>query len=337
MEKMKVAILGFGGIAASHKVAYDALMAEGYPIRLVAICDKNGSFEKRSVVTNLGTVDTGSFEGIELYTSFEEMLEKCDFDAVDICLPTFLHKEFTVKALSAGKHALCEKPMALSREDCDEMIAAARSAERQLMIGQCLRFDESYRYLRDVKRSGVFGAARRVSMSRLTPLPTWGAGDIYKKISLSGGCTMDLHIHDLDVMRFVFGDPQSISSVDYTLDSGHQYISSRLFYPNMIAEIEASFDESVTTPFFMGYRVRFDGATIIFDGVTVTVYPDSGKPYSPKLADTDRITEEIRYFAECVRSGKNDDNAPEDTAGSISLALAASESAKRGSAVIELL
>ena len=138
-------------------------------------------------------------------------------------------------------------------------------------------------------------------------------------------------------MRFVFGDPDKISSVDYTLDSGHQYISSRLFYKGMIAEIEASFDESVTTPFFMGYRARFDAATVIFDTSTVTVYPDSGEPYSPKLKDTDRIAEEIRYFAECVRSGKNDENAPEDTASSISLAISANESAKQGGAVIDLI
>lgn len=328
MQEIRIALLGFGGIAASHKVAYDALYKEEAGIRLVAICDKNGNFEKRSVVTNLGTVDTGSFDGIELFTSFEEMLEKCDFDAVDICLPTFLHKEFTLAALAAGKHVLCEKPMALTYEDCASMIDAARLAKKQLMIGQCLRFDECYRYLRDLNRSGRYGKARRAFMSRLSPLPTWGAADIYKKIELTGGCTMDLHIHDLDMMRFVFSEPESISSVEYLRESGHQYISSRLFYSDMIAVAEASFDESVSTPFSMSYRVRFDEATVIFDEKGVTVYPDEGEPYSPNLKNTDRIAEEIRYFSECVRSGENNENAPSDTALSIRLALAANESAK---------
>ena len=336
MQEIKVALLGFGGIAASHKVAYDALYNDGSGVRLVAICDKNGSFEKRDVVTNLGTVNTGSLEGIELYTSFEEMLEKCDFDMVDICLPTFLHKEFTVAALGVGKHVLCEKPMALSSEDCADMVNAARLANKQLMIGQCLRFDECYRYLREIKMSGKYGKPRRAFMSRLSPLPSWGAGDIYKKISLTGGCTMDLHIHDLDMMRFVFGDPKAISSVEYLKESGHQYISSRLFYTDMLAEAEASFDESVTTPFSMGYRVRFEQATVIFDEKGVVVYPDEGVPYSPELSDKDRIAEEIRYFCECIRTGENKDNSPTDTSLSIRLALAANESAKSGGSLIKL-
>lgn len=330
MQEIKIALLGFGGIAASHKIAYDALASEGVGVRLVVICDKSGNFEPRDVVTNLGTVNTGSMDGIALYTSLDEMLAECELDAVDICLPTFLHKEFTIKALEAGKHVLCEKPMSLTSEDCSAMVNAAKTTKRQLMIGQCLRFDEAYRYLRGLVRDGTLGAPRRVAMSRLSYLPNWGSGDVYKSIALTGGCTMDLHVHDLDAMRFIFGEPESISSVDYITDGGNQYITSRLFYPGMLAEVQASFDESLTTPFLMDYRVRFERATVIFDGACVTVYPDDGEPYSPALADKDRITEEIRYFCECIRSGANPDNAPEDSRDSIRLALAANESARRG-------
>ena len=330
MKEIKIALLGFGGIAASHKIAYDALASEGAGVRLVAICDKSGNFEPRDVVTNLGTVNTGSMEGIALYTSPDEMLAECELDAVDICLPTFLHKEFTVKALEAGKHVICEKPMSLTTEDCSAMINAAKAHKKQLMIAQCLRFDEAYRYLRNLTRHGALGAPRRVAMSRLSYLPNWGSGDVYRSIALTGGCTMDLHIHDLDAMRFVFGEPDSISSVDYITDKGHQYISSRLFYSGMLAEVQASFDESLTTPFLMDYRVRFEHATVVFDGTAITVYPDDGEPYSPELADKDRITEEIRYFCECIRTSDNPENAPEDSAASIRLALAANESAGRG-------
>ncbi len=85
-----------------------------------------------------------------------------------MCLPTALHKEFTLKALAAGKHVMCEKPMALDYADCVEMAEAADRAGKQLMIGQCLRFDPCYIYLKELVDSKKYGKARRVFMSRLT-------------------------------------------------------------------------------------------------------------------------------------------------------------------------
>ena len=110
-------MIGFGGIGAVHKVAYDALLRMGAPIRLVAICDKNKDSIKAKSSTTLGEVDTGSFEEINFYTNCDELLEKEEFDAADICLPTFLHKDYAMKLLRAGKHVLCEKPMALNAEE----------------------------------------------------------------------------------------------------------------------------------------------------------------------------------------------------------------------------
>ena len=78
----------------------------------------------------------------------------------DICLPTFLHAPTAIDAVRAGKHVLVEKPMALTGELADEMIAEAKKARRTLMTAQVLRFIPSYRALHDAVRSGSFGKVR---------------------------------------------------------------------------------------------------------------------------------------------------------------------------------
>ena len=332
MSEIRVAIMGFGGMAAQHKDAYDHLLADGRGIRLVAICDKNPSCLETVSTTNLGTVTHGGFDGISFYTDPDLMLASERIDAVDICLPTFLHKEYAVRFLRAGKHVLCEKPMALSFADCAEMVRAANECNRQLMVGQCLRFDPSYLYLKSLVDSGELGAVRRVRMGRLSYMPAWGGW--FADTAKSGGAIFDFHVHDLDMLRFIFGEPESVSSVAYAPSDGWQYVSTRLFYDGMITEAEASFDESPTTPFSMWYRARFDRATVLFDTDRITVYPDSGEAYEPVVKYADRIAAEIAYFADVIR-GKavNTQNPPTSTALSIKLAETVRESTLDGGRV----
>ena len=329
MKEIRIAIMGFGGIAANHKQAYDELLRQGEGVRLVAVCDKNAACLTGVRETNLGRVELGSLEGITLYTDPDEMLASEEIDAVDICLPTFLHKEFAVKFLRAGKHVMCEKPMALSYADCLEMVQAAREEGRELMVGQCLRFDPAYLYLKGLVDGGEYGAPRRVKMGRMSYLPAWGGW--FSNTRLSGGCIIDFHIHDLDMLRFLFGEPESVSSLEYPESTGWQYVTSRLDYPGMITEAEASFDESPTAPFSMWCRVRFERATVVLDTDRVTVYPDEGEPFQPQLAGDERMVAELGYFVRTVRGdAENTVNPPESAARSIRLAEAAKESAADG-------
>ena len=333
MQKIKIAIMGFGGMAASHKAAYDRLARDGAPIELVAVCDKNPKCLESVGTTNLGTVEVGSFDGITLYTDPDEMLVREELDAVDICLPTFLHKDFTLKFLRAGKHVLCEKPMALSGDDCIEMVKTAHECGKELMIGQCLRFDPAYLYLKELVDLQTYGKARRVIMGRYSYMPAWGGW--FSDPNKSGGCVVDFHIHDIDMLRFLFGDPDAVSSIAHDKSTGWQYVNSRFYYDGMIAEATASFDESPTTPFSMGYRVRFDKATVILDACKVTVYPDEGEPYAPKLPSRDRIADEIGYFASVIiGKSENTVNPPESAASSIMLAQSAAKSSENGGKII---
>ena len=333
MKELKVAMIGFGGIGASHKAAYDALSKEGTSVRLVAVCDKNKDSINKTQTTNLGTVDTGSFEGINFYYDCDELIKNEDFDIADICLPTFLHKEYTVKLLQAGKHVLCEKPMALSGVDCDEMITASVKSGKELMIGQCLRFDPAYLYLKGLVESLEFGKARRITMGRLSFMPAWGGW--FTDSAKSGGVVTDFHIHDIDMLRFLFGEPYAVSSVSYPQDKGWQYVNSRFYYEELIAEAEASFDESPTAPFSMWYRVRFDRATVVLENESVTVFPDEGEPYAPELEKNDRIAKEIGYFAEIISRGEmNTVNPASSASESIKLSELVRESTEKNGEII---
>ena len=320
MEILRVAMIGFGGIGAVHKVAYDDLARAGSPIKLVAVCDKNPDCLKGSIKTNLGSVDLGSFDGVEFFTDCDELLKNVEFDVADICLPTFLHKDYTVKLLRAGKHVLCEKPMALSFSDCLEMADCAMECGRELAIGQCLRFDAAYLYLKDMIESGELGKLRRITMGALSYMPMWGGW--FTDAKKSGGCIFDFHIHDVDILRFLLGEPISVSSTALSLegDSAPRYVNTRFFYDGVIAEAEASFDESNTAPYARWYRARFDKASIIYKGEAVVVYPDDGEPYVAKVGAVDRTVGEISYLADVILNGKeNTVNSGEIASGSIKL------------------
>jgi len=123
---VKVAIVGAGFMGRMHAQVYRNLNKA----KLAAIADSD--LEKAQLLAD-------KYEATA-YSSMEELLNKEDIDAVDICLPTFLHKEYVIKAARAGKDILCEKPIALTVEDAEEMIQAAKINKVKLMIAQVISF-----------------------------------------------------------------------------------------------------------------------------------------------------------------------------------------------------
>jgi predicted dehydrogenase len=129
------------------------------------------------------------------YRKFDDLLADDNVEAVDLCVPSYLHAGLTLKALAAGKHVLVEKPMALSGEECDAMIAASKKAGKVLMVAQVLRFWPDYMAARDKVRSGELGAVKAALFRRKCAAPAWGKW--LKERDKSGGGVFDLLIHDL--------------------------------------------------------------------------------------------------------------------------------------------
>ena len=249
------------------------------------------------------------------------MLAKEDFEMIDICLPTYLHKEYTVRMLRAGKHVLCEKPMSLSAADCDEMIRVAKEENRKLMIGQCLRFDKPYLFFKECIEDGRFGKVKNLFMERLGAHPTWGFENWFADSSKSGGCLLDLHIHDVDMARFLLGEPKAVSALAYDGISRWQMVNSRLLYDDVMVVVNGSWDEAETRGFEVLCRMRFEKAQVVMRGSKITVYPNEGETYEVEIPKCDCYAEEIRLIANTIMdpSIKNDANPPESARNTVAL------------------
>ena len=125
---------------------------------LMAICDSAPeAFANDSSEINLGNSGKADLSALPHYLSYEDLVRNEKPDIVDICLPGHLHAEYAIRAMNDGFHVLCEKPMARTVALADEMIATAKRTGRKLMIAQCLRFEPSYRMLREAVLSGKYG------------------------------------------------------------------------------------------------------------------------------------------------------------------------------------
>lgn len=338
MKEVKCAIIGFGGIARAHAAGYRILAEEGAPVRLVAVCDidpqKFGGELKINVDTGKGTLPADC----ATYTSVDEMLASADFDMADICLPTYLHKEYAVKMLKAGKHVLSEKPMALNYADCCEMVETAKETGRRLMIGQCLRFNAAYSFLKACCEDGRYGKLYRLSMERLSPLPTWGFENWFQSTERGGGCLTDMHIHDVDMVRYLLGEPKAASTLAWDGTVKWQFENTRLVYDDGIAVINGSWDEAPGIPFKATCRARFERAEVLLEGGKVTVYPVGGESFEASLPATNHMAEEIRYLAGLImdEGAVNEKNPPESAAATIRLIEYLRESADTDAKLITL-
>ncbi len=145
------------------------------------------------------------------YTDLQAMADDPEIDAVVIGLPNYLHAPVTIQMLEAGKHVLCEKPMALSVTEGQEMVAASRRAGRKLMIAHMWRFDQETLWLRELVSSGTLGRVFKVKSHAIwlyegPPPKTW-----FVTPSLAGGGALaDMGIHSIDTLRYVLGGARPI-------------------------------------------------------------------------------------------------------------------------------
>ena len=332
MNKLKIAILGFGGIARAHYVGYTELLEKNAPIEIVAALDINLAQFERELRTNIEGKTVRLAPEIHRYTDVDELLANEEFDVADVCLPSYLHCEYSVKMLNAGKHVLCEKPMALSSEECQKMIDAARKNGKRLMVAQCIRFSNDYRYLKKTVESGTLGRLKQLTMERMCALPSWGFENWFQNAEKSGGCILDMHIHDVDFARFLLGEPEAVSCICYDEDMRWQVQNTRLHYPNLTVIIDGSWGETRGTPFRSGYRATFAHGTLVtLPGDKVMVYPEDEAPYEAEIEDADMYAEEILFFVNSILGDtENEINPPESAASSVHLIEALRESAARG-------
>lgn len=199
MDQVKVGIVGCGMITARrHAPEY----TDNPHAQIVAFYD----FDQQRA----GELAAGY--GGQVYATPEELFADPEIDAVSICSPNYTHASYSIQALEAGKHVLCEKPMALSLEDTRSMMDAAKRAGKILMIGHNQRLLPTHRKARELLQSGMIGTILSVQSNfRHSGPENWSVNRsnstwFFDKNKAHFGALGDLGAHKLDIIRFLTGD-----------------------------------------------------------------------------------------------------------------------------------
>lgn len=294
---LKVAMIGFGGIAQAHRYAYWDCNRRGLPIQLVAACDTD--LEKFRTITKINLPTRGEITN-ELpfgqYTDWREMVEKEKPDLVDICLPTKFHEPMTVAVLEAGYSVFCEKPMAENYDQCLHMVDVAKKANKFLMIGQCLRFWPAYEYLLKVVKEHVYGNVLAAEFTRYSPVPKWSKDQWQTRAGKAGSCLAELNIHDIDLVRAAFGNPKQVSCKTQDIIYPYDRADSQFIYEDLTVDIRSAW-LGEDTLFNANYKVEFEQGILTYTDDKVIFTDATGTGVEVALPDRDGIMGEIEYLA----------------------------------------
>ena len=289
---LKVGLVGVGGISGAHIPAWEARE----DAELVALCDiRPERMEK--------------YEGKRLYTDFDEMLANEELDILDICLPTYLHADFAVKAMEKGINVICEKPISLKNEDDERVYSTAKKNNVKFMIAQVLRFWPEYELLKEIYDTKKYGKLLSGTMIRLGGYPKWSWDGWMMDEKRSGLVPFDLHIHDLDFMVYAFGMPKVAYQSRSKLPD-QDFVSICYDFGDFKINSEASW-YATCYPFTAEFRFQFEdavvsnenGKMVIYcrDDVKIDLSQDAeGDTGSINLPKSDAYANEINYFADCV-------------------------------------
>ena len=206
MEKLRIAIIGTGGISNCHTNGYKAIADK---CEIVAVCDLDEE-KAKNYASNYGVP--------AYYTDFNEMFSKENIDAVSVCTWNSSHKPATIAALNAGCHVLCEKPMAMNTQEAQEMLECAKKNGKLLMVGFVRRFGNDADLIRKFCDGGTLGDLyyAKASYLRRNGCPGGWFGD--KEYS-GGGPLIDLGVHVIDLVRFLAGNPKPVSAYGVTYNN----------------------------------------------------------------------------------------------------------------------
>lgn len=349
-KKLKVAVIGVGSISESHIAGY--LGNEN--VELYAFCDINEKTLKAK----------GEKYGIErLYTDKDEMFAALpEIDIVSVCTWNCAHAECSIAALNAGKHVLCEKPMAMNSEQAEAMLEAAKKNNRLLMIGFVRRFGNDAEVLKDFIDAGDLGEIYygKACYLRRAGAPSGWFGDSSRS---GGGPLIDIGVHVMDLSRYLAGKPKPISVYGVTFNKlgNRNNIKLRGNYTSASDEEDIFDVEDMATAL-----IRFDNGFVLSleasfslngeDKGTVELFgTKGGAKIDPELhlyteqngylTNVDFVAptalsfkgffdNEINHFVECAITGKECRSVGTDGVAIAKIIDAIYESAKTGHEVV---
>jgi len=243
------------------------------------------------------------------HDNWEDLIADPEVDLVDICVPTSDHVRISVAALAAGKHVICEKPMARTSGDCRLIVEAAATSPGYFMPAMCMRFWPGWDWLKQAIDEGTYGKVLAARFRRVSSPPGWSRGSYFKG-GESGGALFDLHIHDTDFIQHCFGRPQSVFGSGRSRFSGavDHIVTSYQVECGAVVTAEGSWIMTEGYPFTMAYTVNFENATADFDigrgAEALKIYQEDRPVETVDLGDEDGYTRELRHIVESIRDGR---------------------------------
>ncbi|SRR6266498_918943 len=306
---INIGLVGLGFMAATHLRAYRQV--EG--VRIAALCNPSGRHldgDFSGVAGNVGATDAVKLDltGVRTTKDFAELLGDPDLQAIDICAPTRAHAELAIAALRAGKHVLCEKPLARTAACAREMVDVAARARGFFMPAMCLRFWPEWAWLKDAIATDQYGKVLSARFRRVAEPPGWGQKNFFNGAE-SGGALFDLHVHDTDFVQHCFGRPQSVFSTGYVKFSGavDHVVTQYQVACGALVHAEGGWAMTPGFGFHMSYTVNFERATADYDlgrGKEALRLCEEGVPARVIGCEgPDGYVGELKHFVECVRAG----------------------------------
>ena len=301
MDTVRIGLVGAGGMGKVHY----ANIKELDGAEVVAVVGKSERVR-----------NTAKEWGIPCYDTVTDMVNGTELDIIDVCTPTYNHHDAVIEALHCGKDTICEKPVALSYADAEEMFNEAEKNGVHLYIAQVLQFTKEVEILHKIVESGELGKPLDAVFERLSACPGWTADGWLFDEKKSGLLYYDLHIHDLDVIVSVFGEPD-----DFTITScrgeGKSYPEQiRLDYNyggNHVIGEAAWFNAPI--PWTARWRVYFENGMLINDEHGLIMYRFGSDPVTFDTSDEVMVStginvppcgwyyNELKEFVRCHREG----------------------------------
>lgn len=279
MKKIKIGIIGVGGISQMHINSYRA----NPNVELYAFCD----IDKKRLE------EKGKANGItRLFTSAEEMCALPELDAVSVCTWNSAHAPCAIAALEAGKHVLCEKPMATDAGQAQAMLDAAERSGKILAMGFVRRFGRDCTFAKDFAEAGALGEVyyAKAKYIRRNGNPGGWFGD---KSRSGGGPLIDLGVHVIDLLRYLMGNPRPVSVTAAAFDKLGNRSGLKLSPKGYLSETE-EIETINNVEDFATVFIQFDNGAVLSvetsfclngqDSAEVALYGNRGGiEFEPKL------------------------------------------------------
>jgi UDP-N-acetylglucosamine 3-dehydrogenase len=276
------------------------------------------------------------------FPSLEALLS--EVDVVDVCTPTPTHKQMVLAAAAAGKHVICEKPLARHLRDAEAMVAACAAAGIRLFVAHAVRFFPEYARAKEILDAGTLGRPGVIRTVRGGNFPAPDTENWFADFERSGGVIMDMLIHDIDYVRWCFGEIKTVFARGLTFSgvprADHVLLMVR-FHNGAIGHLEGSWAFPPGN-FRTRLEIAGDGGLLEVDSLdslpfSVTLKQQGTSltagvpvPESPMHPTDDPYYQEIAHFFSCLESGADFVVSPQDALEAMRVAMAALKSLRTG-------